>query len=186
MAPCTRCEKAGKANECVASRDLKHSRCGRCTSLGKTCDVRELNRMPSVRDWENIEAQQEKLYAEEEQAEAQIREVLARKARIRAQQKFLRERKQKMITAGLNSLDELDELERKERVEAEERREKEERERALEELLAQPTPPSDSTPGQVLDPALFDPFFDPSNLPSGSGMADWGFDGGMPQAPQGS
>jgi hypothetical protein len=175
MAPCSRCEKADK--ECVVSRDKNHTRCGRCTSMGKTCDVKEMNKMPSARDWESIEVQQERLFAEEEEAMAKI-------LRLRKQQKFLRERKQKMITAGLNSLDELDELERKERVEEEEKREREERELVLEELLAQPTPSSDPTLGQVFDPALFDPYLDPGALPSE--VAEWGFGGGTPQASQGS
>ncbi len=187
MAPCSRCEKSGK--ECVAPRDPKHSRCAECVRHGRTCDVRQMNRMPSVHEWETLEDKRRKLRAQKREAAARLQEATARLLRLETEEDTLDQREQKMIAAGLNSLDELDaaeELERKERAEAEEQREKEEREKVLEDLLAQPTPPSDSTFGQVADPALFDPSFDLSNLPSGSGVADWGFGGGTPQASQGS
>jgi hypothetical protein len=54
------------------------------------------------------------LYEEDERAEAQVLEIMARKARIRKQMKALKEKEMKLIEAGYNSLDELEELEKKE------------------------------------------------------------------------
>src|SRR5690242_15755430 len=116
MAPCTRCANSGKL--CIAPRDKKLNRCGRCTQMGRTCDVREMNRMPTVFDWESIDAQIEKLNDQKDEAMAKI-------LRLNKQEKLLRERKQKMIAAGLNSMDELDALEALEAKEKEEREKRE-------------------------------------------------------------
>jgi hypothetical protein len=62
-----------------------------------------------------------------------------------------------MLRRGLSTLNDLDKVEEKERKEAEEKREREEREAAVEELLAQPTPP-----GFSFDPGHAGPSFDPS------------------------
>jgi hypothetical protein len=129
--------------------------------------------MPSARDWEGIDVQRRRLYEEDERAEAQVLEIMARKARIRKQMKALEEKEMKLMEAGCNSLDELEELEKKEQKEAEEKREREEREAAVEELLAQPTPP-----GFSFDPGLAGPSFDPSWVCSDSQLAELGFDGG--------
>ena len=80
--------------------------------MNKSCDVRDLNRMPTASDWEAIDAQIDRLYRERTEAMAKI-------MRLDKQEALLRERKQKMIAAGLSSMDELDELEEKEREEQE-------------------------------------------------------------------
>jgi len=119
MAPCSRCEKAGPlvAERCTVPKDPLLSRCGRCTTMCRACDVRKVNQMPCVADWEAIDSQLEKLFQEDEKAEKAISEAMSKKQRLRKQMAFLRERKQKMIAAGLNSMDELDALEEQERAE---------------------------------------------------------------------
>jgi hypothetical protein len=92
--------------------------------------------------------------------------------RLRKLQRQLDEREKDLIKSGLNSIADLEEKEKKE---AEERRE---REAAVEELLAQPTPPIDPN----LDFFAYDPSLDPYSVawpPVDAG-------GGSSQASQGN
>lgn len=80
MVSCSRCEKTGK--RCVGMRVGPHvGRCAECCRQGKTCDVKERNRMPSDSDWESIDRQRQLLRDEEEEAMAKI-------LRLRKQQRF--------------------------------------------------------------------------------------------------
>ena len=169
MAPCTRCENA-KCNECVSPRDPKLTRCGRCARLNKTCDVRLVNRMPSAQDWESLDSQIEKLDAEEEEAMAKI-------LRLKKQKRFLYDRRQKMIAAGLNSMEELDALEALEKEETE-KREAEGAQQSAE--LAAAERPSSVEP---VDPP-FDPLADLPSDPSDPFWVNLGFaDGNWQAAP---
>jgi hypothetical protein len=76
-----------------------------------------MNQMPTASDWEAVDSQLERLENEEDKANALIEESFAKVRRLRKQKNLLRERKQKMIAAGLHSMDELDALEEKEREE---------------------------------------------------------------------
>ncbi len=151
MASCTRCAKSGHS-DCYTPRDENLSRCGRCAKLGKSCDVRSVNRMPKASEWGALDAQIEKLDAEEEVAMSKI-------LRLKKQKRFLYERKQKMIAAGLNSLDELEALEAKEREE-QPLLEQGERGNAQRELCVVDSGPFDQSSAQVSDLAAPDSSFD--------------------------
>ncbi|KAK0099544.1 hypothetical protein ONS95_000744 [Cadophora gregata] len=170
MAPCTRCENAN-CKDCVSPRDPKLTRCGRCARLNKTCDVRTVNRMPTALDWESLDSQIEKLDAEEEEAMAKI-------LRLKKQKRFLYERRQKMIAAGLNSMEELDALEALEK-EAEEKRKAEEAQKSAE--LAGAERPSSGDVDPPYDPTVGLPFDPEDPL-----WADLGFVDGNWQAASGS
>jgi hypothetical protein len=176
MAPCSRCEKSKRP--CVAPRDTKLSRCAEYTRQGKTCDVRQVNRMPEVFEWESLEEKRRKVRALKKQEMVRLQEASARLQRLEKEEDALDEKEQRMIAAGLNSLDELDELERKEQQEEEEKKEREEREAEVERLSAHPTPPVDYS---GYDPSLLDPNFDPRAF---WGALDTG--GGTFQAASGS
>lgn len=112
--------------------------------------------MPTVRDWESLEAKRRKLRNEEENAIMASQEAMAKILRLRKQQRLLDEREQKMIAAGLNSLDELDALEKLEKDEQEARKKAASEAAAQPELAATEDGPSDWLGGELseLDPAL--------------------------------
>ncbi|KAG9239886.1 hypothetical protein BJ878DRAFT_8371 [Calycina marina] len=159
MAPCSRGEKEGDdiAKLCTSPRDKKLNRCGRCAAMNKACDVRDMNRMPSVQDWEVIDADISRMQQQEEEAIAKI-------LRLRKQQRLLLDKKQRMIAAGLNSMDELDALEAAEKSENEraEREAQEQREAAAVTRVEGPSATSGSASldfdkyGLELDPAVLE------------------------------
>jgi hypothetical protein len=120
MVACSRCERAGRSDNCIGMPSgLPNRRCAECSRQGKTCDFVSRNRMPELSDWDSIDRQREQLREEEEKAIAASQEAMAKILRLRKQQRFLDEREKKMIQSGLNSLDELDKLEERERLEKE-------------------------------------------------------------------
>ncbi|CZS90901.1 uncharacterized protein RAG0_01778 [Rhynchosporium agropyri] len=145
--------KNAKYNEYISPRDPKLSRCGRYTRLNKTYDIRTVNRILSARDWESLDSQIEKLDTEEEEAIAKI-------LRLKKQKRFLYERRQKIITASLNSIAKLDALE----VLEKEEEEKQKRERASRdtELAGAERPSSDDPVDPSFDPIVDLPF-DPAD-----------------------
>jgi hypothetical protein len=114
MAPCSFCRRHGRrciAVEPQASDDVKSSRCSECVRHRRPkCDY--TSKLPSLRDWESIDRQRQKLKAEEEEAMAKI-------LRLRKQQRFLDDREQEMLRRGLSTLEELDQAEASEKVETE-------------------------------------------------------------------
>lgn len=76
--------------------------------------------MPSETDWKKIDDEKTKLRLEELAAQKAQEELWARLVRIRKQREFLENREQRLIAAGLHSMDELDALEELERKDREE------------------------------------------------------------------
>jgi hypothetical protein len=143
MVACSRCERAGRSDQCIGMpTGLPNRRCAECSRQGKTCDFVSRNRMPELSDWDSIDRQRERLKSEEEAAIAVSQEAMAKVLRLRKQQRFLDERERKMIEAGMNSLDELDKLEERERLE---------KERAEPAEQAPPEPSSSE-----VDPSIFE------------------------------
>jgi len=85
-------------------------------------------------------------------------EAMAKILRLNKQEKLLRERKQKMIAAGLNSMDELDALEALEAKEKEEREKRETEESMPQQKLGATESPVLADPGQSFPDPSFDPF----------------------------
>ena len=102
--------------------------------------------MPTVDDQAAIDAQLEKLEQEHDEAIAKI-------IRLDKQKKFFRTRKQKMIAAGLSSIDELDALE-----------EEEEKERKAQEISKTPGTQSREAGTLEFDPNFDFSSFDPSSI----------------------
>jgi len=179
MAPCTRCENSKKGSKCLAlpesSRDS--GRCSECARVGKTCDYRAKNKMPSVSDWESFGRKRQRLRDEEEEAMAKI-------LRLRKQQRFLDEQEKKMVQAGLNSLDELDAQEAREKEEAEKKKRSSE-DGQLRELMATGAP-SNSNPDPSFGPIDVDPLLLADFDPSDPMWATLGFGGGTPTTTAGS
>jgi len=129
MSPCSFCEKQNR--KCVM-KDGESSRCAECIRAKVVCDGASSawdKNVPSMTAWESIEKQEAQLQQQEEEAMAKI-------LRLRKQQRFLRERKEKMTKRGLKFLDELDAVEEKERREAEEKAAAEQRAQSENNLLA--------------------------------------------------
>ncbi len=174
MVACSKCEKSQR--RCIAVRAGGNSnRCSECCRNGKTCDVVERNKMPSASDWDSLDRQRRKLRDEKDEAMAKI-------IRLNKQERLLDERENKMIAAGLNSMDELDALEQLEKDEQDAREEAEqEAGRAQRELAATSVPgPSDwlGESSSVFDPSL-------CQLSDQEWQAILGTGGGTPQASQG-
>ncbi|CAG8983738.1 hypothetical protein HYALB_00014078, partial [Hymenoscyphus albidus] len=116
--------------------------------------------------------------AQIQRLEDEADEALAKVLRANKQKKLLYARKQRMIAAGLNSLEELDaaeELERKEK----ERERKEQREKEAARLAALPIPTaSDPFPDLVLDPAFLETLSGDPEM-----WATLGFGDGTPEVP---
>jgi hypothetical protein len=120
MVAYSRCEKAGRSDNCIGmAAGLPNHRCTECSRQGKTYDFVSRNRMPELSDWDSIDSQHERLKHKEEAAIAASQEAIARILRLQKQQRFLDKQEKKIIQAGLNSLDELDKLEERERLEKE-------------------------------------------------------------------
>ena len=70
MASYTRYAKTG--SECITPLDSKYSQYSKYTKIGKSYDVREINRMPSEKDQESIETQEVRLDTKVDKAIAKI------------------------------------------------------------------------------------------------------------------
>ncbi|XMA08905.1 hypothetical protein WAI453_001696 [Rhynchosporium graminicola] len=113
--------------------------------------------MPVASEWESLDSQIEKLEDEEDSA---VAEFYARIARLKKQKRFLYERRQKMITTGLNSIAELDTLKALEKEE----KEKQEREGAPKDAeLAGAEPSSTDVPVDPSFDLTVDLPFDPAD-----------------------
>jgi hypothetical protein len=134
---------------------------------------------PSCADWERLKKEEERLEREQELAELSVLQAhqaaiegLARSQRLKKQRAMLRERGAEMLRRGLKTLDELDTLEQLER---------EERDHAV----VLPPNPALGSLFPLVNSSESEVQPDPAFLSDGF-WEDLGFDGGIPQASQGS
>src|SRR4051794_36202967 len=80
MLACSRCKESGRL--CVvAGSESKH--CANCVRSGKSCDVDGVvSSGPSSGDWRRLAADEDRLDAEIEKADAAMAEIAARSARL--------------------------------------------------------------------------------------------------------
>ncbi|CAG8974050.1 hypothetical protein HYALB_00014082, partial [Hymenoscyphus albidus] len=107
--PCTRCASQGR--RCIMDT-TQSNRCAECVRTKMKCDGSNDSwdrHVPSEKEWESLDAQEERLRDEEEEAMAKI-------LRLRKQQKFIQERRKEMARRGLKFIDELDAVEELERA----------------------------------------------------------------------
>jgi len=103
--PCTPCFR--RKSRCVSSP--KSSRCVECVLRGRACDGSSVGDVLLRTDKALV-----KIRDEEEKAEEQLAEVLARLQRLRKQKRLLKSRHDELFARGIQQLDEDDAVDRAE------------------------------------------------------------------------